>query len=331
MIALLGGLTVLGGTISSYRDLTSQLKDQIAKGSHAYVVTSSAARVLSPTRCEAVRNLQGVRTAGAQVRVYSTAASSAPDSVIAVWEGTAGLGEFMFPDLDEAHTIGAAAGRDVAAATGAAPGAVLRLEGASDYSVVVSGVSSLATERIKGSSRALFIPTARPASASACFVEALPGYEDALEATLTTWFGPANEWTVASLLPPGRFEVDIAEAARAGAMKWISPGFGLVIVVISASLWWSRRQEFALYDLLGFRPRHQLLMLFVEWSVTAMVPAICGAGLAVACLGLAGIHVELRHIAAAIVVAHFATICIAPAVGFVFVRGIRSVDLLKGA
>lgn len=331
VVAFLGGFASVGTAIGSAHELTHVLERQTALGVNAYIVTSSTSDSFPASQCEALRNVGGVESAGARLSVSTVEVASAPGTPISVWEVTPGFVSFVFPDLKPTTGAGLALGNTIAAELGASARGIVTVTPGGERYMHVSGASALAVERIKGANRTVLVPMAANAMVRTCFVEAEPAYKESVGEVLVSWFGPSGNWAVAPLLPPGQFEVDVEDSVRSGPSTWMSPVLGGVTVLVAACLWWSRRQEFALYDLLGLRTRELVSLIALEWIITVFSAALCGGLVALAYHGIKAIEPAFTAVMAAQISVYFLVICAAPAIGFVVVRAVRSADLLKGA
>lgn len=332
LVSLAVGFGATNAVVDGARDLTSVLQKQTELGANVYVVASPIGQNFSAAECEALRNVAGVKSAGARIGTYTATSSQAPSDPITIWEVTPGFVRIAFPDLSEESVPGGLYfGTAIAADVGVAPGSTLDIDREGGRFVVVSGESALSTERLNGSSRVALAPLISDAPASACFVEADVAYRDAVGKLLITWFGPASEWTVASLLPADRFEISVQDSLRNGSMMWIWAVLGGFAVLTASILSWSRRQEFALYGLLGLRAGHVLGLLTLEWIATMFAPAVCGGLLATIYLGPVEVDPLFGSATVVLIAAFYLVLCTAPALGFVLLRATPPVDLLKGA
>lgn len=331
VVALLCGFASVHGVIGSTRSLTDVLTLQTELGANAFVVSSPTSQNLVATDCEALRNIPGVRSAGTRLRVSTTAFISAPGTPVTIWDVTPGFVAFTFPDLELGATDGASFGRTIATDLGAVQGSMVIESRMANSYFAVSGVSSLSVERVRGSMQAVLVPVATNELVNSCFVEAHPAYRDSVEMLLASWFGPTSEWVVSPLAPPEQFEIDIGKAAQNGPMQLVSPLLAGFIIFLVASLWWSRRHEFALYSLLGFGPRHLLGLLSLEWSATVFAPTVAGGIAAFAVQGIHGIAPPFIPAAITQIAMFYVAVAATPAIGFFVVQSVRAVNLLKGA
>lgn len=331
VIALLCAFAAVYGVISSMRSLTGVMQLQTDLGASAFVVTSTTSQSLPVSDCEAVRNVVGVRSAGARLRTTTANFISAPDTSVTLWEVSPGFIDFVFPDLSRETSVGMTFGKTIATDLGATAGAVMvYADGTSRY-FTISAVSALSVERVRGSMQAVMVPVISDGVTNSCFVEAHPAYRESVEMALVSWFGPADQWDVSPLATPEQFEIDIDAAVQSQPMRLVSPLLAGITVLVSVSLWWSRRQEFALYGLLRFSAPQLVCLLTIEWGVTVLAPATAGGVAAIAATGVSGVSSALVPLGV-LQVALFGIVTITtPALGFVIIRSVRAVHLLKGA
>jgi hypothetical protein len=286
---------VVALSVGEAAGIETRYRSQVAQGRFVLVARSPGRDGLDAARCEALRDLPGVRSAGAVLQQTAAYPLAAPLRRFDLLTVTPGLVPVWFPDASPYSGPGLAAGDGVAAELGLVDGAVLQTNvagarsqsDASDAGVRRSRVATVlpAAVRSPEAGQMLFEVAVPAGRTSACFVEPRPASRAAVESALGGWFGVDELATVSPFLDEqltGR-QPEAELANRVSRWVWlagVSAAVGLVAV-----LWYGRREEFALYRLLGLRRGALGVLLATEAALTVAVPALIGGSVAlVVCL-----------------------------------------------
>ncbi|MCU1370212.1 MAG: hypothetical protein JWO77_1406 [Ilumatobacteraceae bacterium] len=351
-VAAVLAAAVVACSVAELAAIQGRFRDQVARGRFVLVARSVGSDGLDAGRCDALRDLEGVRSAGAILHedpTYPLAAPLRPYDRLVV---TPGLLAVWFPTSAGATDgTGLAVGADAAAELGLVPGAYLQTASTASRSHerLRPGDDTVARHRIvtvlpaairdPEAGRMLFETAAPTGTASACFVDPDPSARTAVEATLVGWFGRDQPASVAPLLDE-RQTGRQPEAELAGrAARWVWLTAALAISALMVVLWYGRREEFALYRLLGLRRRSIGLLLVVESTLIVALPGLVGAAIAlVTCLDpLTDVaHLDagspgLLSLVAADAASFAAALVLLPLGGWVAVALRSTFDVLKGS
>lgn len=319
-----------GAILASVGDLVSISNRQealVAQGSNVWNVTTAETEGLSASRCDSLNAVDGVKTAGAVLSMTYLESAIYDSEYVAVQIGTPGLVGAYWPSLGNgiAYSV---VGATVASRYGLVDQSQLILKEGPKQSVftVVPAASSP-----RGAAYDQLLLEIAPASGSTreCIVEASPGHRRSVEALLIGWFrgtevvvSPYIQLPEGSRLPQN----ELAERLSA----WFAPAAAVFVNAAIIGSWLMRRQEFALYALLGLKAKHILLMLLVEFAVLVVLP-IC-MGVVTALLILHSSISAQSTVEGAIfgLLGLGSLACVAPAIGIVALRPRKALERLRG-
>lgn len=308
--------------------LTSIWDSQIDRGLNVFIVTSDVPGTVPAERCNELLGVVGVRSAGAVLGTRTTSFASSPSLRVTVEHVTPGYVRVAFPQAENLRT--AAAGADLAKDLGMVDVGTLREVNAT-HGFSVSPVPPRPVSRFSGLENSLLLPSVARGFANECFVEAEPAYRDSVERTLSVWFKASQSWTVVPLVSADQVETDVASAVKEFPMRLIAPTLGVFVVILGLAIWWGRRQEFALYRLLGFRPGQILRMLCVEWLSLVLAPASAAALLALASSSPALIEPAFMPYGITWILMFFAALVTGPPIAIFTLFSVKPADVLKGS
>lgn len=257
--------------------VASQSREEANRGLHVAVVSDTQRQPLSAPRCEALAELEGVRYAGgvmASRRVYSPLL---PVDGIDLIEVSPSWVSIIWPDVNAADEL--VAGPKLAASLGLVPGAKIPIADDKSLSqpltVTVSSLSA-ATPRSTKYENALISVGPLFGTVGECLVEFEPEKFWSASALLTYWFA-GQEIVIREMYSRPETQSSPQQQLESMLLKYLpAPGFFIVAVVFLGQVW-SRRQEFALYSVLGSRPDEILILLTAEYSLRFCIPVIFGA------------------------------------------------------
>jgi hypothetical protein len=322
---------VLGGLALVELDATERVLALRAeldeRGAHVFIVRAEDG--LPAARCEALRGLTGVRSAGGVRLSEPVAPLVAPRLRFQAAAVTTGILPVWDPGYRQAEGTGFVIGRSVADELAVDSGARLTLaDGRRDVVADILDVD----DRYPEAARWIVEVVPPSGRVSECWVEFSPSASGIARDLLAAWFeGPGNQVEVRWLRPPDEFARDPARelATRPQAAAWLP--LGGVVGLLAALVSWLRRSEAALYAVLGVRKWGLVLMAQLEAVVVVSSGYLLGVAWAAAIaeavggpIGLDQVALAGRSAASAALVAMLA----APA-GVIPILRWRVVDLLR--
>jgi len=303
---------------------------QLSRGASAFVVSSSLPGVMDARRCDELQGVSGVRAAGAVLASTTGSFASSPDARVAIMEVTPGYVRAVFPSATAALD-GVAIGARVAQNNGVLPGAYLRLLDGSQSAMPVAVVDDGMAQRINGIDNAVLVPKPAVGVVDQCLVEAQPGAAKSVEELLVTWFPPEYNWTIVPLLTAPEFEIDAVRMMRDSPVPLLAAGAALVTGLLMWAILWSRRQDLALYRLLGVGTRAIVAMIWLEWAAVVLAPASLGVAIGFGFFGNGDILAEFRAYLVFPLCVYLVGLTVIPPVAHVLLVIAKPVDILKGA
>lgn len=330
-------------------DLTQTWRDQLARGANVFVVTSSTPNSVSAVRCDQLLHVEGVLSAGAVMSASTTAFASAPDDRVVVQEVTPGYVQVAFPEITrssgaaksfaKSQSSGVAVGQRAAMRTGASVGGSLTpvsaragVPGTSlAVPVPVSFVAETQALRSPTSDDAVLVPVPAAGFVSECTVEADADTRRSIELLLLSWFGSDEDWTVIPLLAAGNQSVNVAQAAVSMSALYLAPIAAAFVLLLYVIITWARRQELAIYTLLGTSRQQLLWMHALEWMLIGLAPSAVGATIAIGVVGGWAQEPILVPVLLTACAGYFGILLAAPPAAWALMLATRTVNALKGA
>lgn len=279
-----GGVIAL--SLSDVAGIAGRYRDQIRGGRFVLVARSAATTGLDASRCDALNGLGGVRSAGAVLgarSIYPAAAPARPYELLTV---TPGLVRTWFPQDVEPVVAGWVAGPEAARELGLTDRSTVAVFDSPQIKpkgaprpVTVERILAPSPRRDEAD-RDLFQVSPPTGRAPTCYVDVDPASLEAVDQALTAWFASADRVGVTGLLEDrARGRTPEAELdARTSAPAWAAGT--AIVTVLTVLLWYGRRDELALYRLLGASRRTVATLLAVEAVATVLVPAVVGIAFA---------------------------------------------------
>ncbi|WP_454173096.1 hypothetical protein [Microbacterium maritypicum] len=271
----------------------AMLEQDIAEGRSIMVVGSSGGRI-STERCDLLRSVAGVTTAGAVLRsVELRSAGGRPISAVLV---TPGLPVLQWPELPDLAPRSIVVPSTQNALASGVPTPVM-IDGAERQ--LTAGGLAMSAGRISSLHSVVMIPSSFQSLASECYIEATPGAEAGVAALSAAWF-PASEGARTIPLVPGKpAGATGQELLSSSPQLWvILCAVGIIVFAVGSSVW-SRRHDFAVYQQLGLSHRGSLVMSLVESTITVYIPAAGGILAAVVIAAFGEVRTEALEFASA--------------------------------
>lgn len=276
----------------SFADTTrieSQWTEQVYAGSNVLSITAAGAEggsSLDAHRCDAMRSIGGVRSAGAIMYTYEVFAEASPSERFAVIEVTPGYLQVAYPRDPRVARASAVAGASVVERLGVVSGGVFayRPRDQQQSFTVHVDVATSETARREPFDRAVMTAVGNPGSTYECMVEAQPGSIDAVASAAQMWFAP-TEVKVVPELQNNTLIADPTTELRTRFSQWVPIVLGGALVIVVLMTWWSRRADYANYRAFGLTAPQMILLLTTETALTFWLPIVVGSSLA--CLALA--------------------------------------------
>lgn len=298
-------------------------------GGYSYTVVSPTA--ISQQRCDDFRGTEGVRASGVIRAIERVKLRSQPDSPAYLVRVTPGLIGAMFPAERIAPDAGVIAGERLAGMLGLVAGADVAITpdqaGSASLAVVVDQVSTTPA-RTETWNDAIVVVEPASGDGGTCIVEFEPAYAGFALALASHWFA-ADAVTLDPVTVVPREGVGAIERIGSRASTLVPVVGGILVLLVACAQWWARRNEFAVYRLLGVA-RHRLWRILVAETLVgvALPAALAAAATTIAVLPMIG---QEGAVALGWDLTSLATIIIlVPGVGFALVSGVRTTDAIGG-
>lgn len=286
----------------------AMLEQDIVEGRSIMVVGSGGGQI-STERCDLLRSVKGVTTAGAVLRaVELRSAGGRPISAVLV---TPGLPVLQWPELtDLAAGSVVVPSTENAFASGVPTPAMI--DGAEHQ--LTAGGAAISAGRISSLHSMVMIPSSVQSVASECYVEASPGAEAGIAAVAAAWFPAAEGARTIPLVPGKPAGATSQELLSSSPQLWVILCAVVTLVFAVGSSVWSRRHDFAVYQQLGLSHRGSLVMSLVESTITVYIPAAGGILAAVIIAALGDVRTEALEFAGASATMFLLGIAVVPVV-----------------
>lgn len=329
LAATLGSAIIVLGWLD-LTDIEAGWERQVHAGVYAFSITTSDQTFLDAARCDELETIDGVRAAGAVLSVTTVYPTTNPRTAYLLVGATPGYASVAFPGLEGATMAGAVAGLSVSAELGLADGSTFayRTGSAGETSAIDIDLAANSPSRFEVSDSAVIVALAPEGGVSECIVEAWPGHERAVEAVIGSWF-PMKQTVAKSVARVDASDRDVAGDLRTRLSQWAPLVAAFILGGYLLLDWWSRRQEFALYRMLGMSGKQELLVLTLETLTKAFVPLCFGAFVTISILGnqMTGMSADgaLRDLVAV-------SLCLLtlPVIAGLVMQRVSMIDAIKG-
>lgn len=272
-VCLLAGAGVGAATTVEVAQVSHAAHAQYLAGATAVEVVGEGGSPLDATRCHALIGVDGIVSSGGVMAAESVRLGTEPDADVRLLTATPGYPAAAWPELENMGPLSVIAASDLAR-SGLRSGGTVQIS--SPYlDVALLHVDAVPDEvSVTGADR-LLVVTAPPRGVVAnCLVLATPSAAPNVVALLTTYFGDGA--TMRQVLLPSALVTSPDELLhlRLSQYGWLIGGLLCAIALLGN--WFARRDQFALYRLLGSSERLILVMLVVELACACLLPAQLG-------------------------------------------------------
>lgn len=310
LVFLAVGAGVSAFTISDVERIADVAEAQYRAGAFVYEVVGPSGERVDALRCNALNGEAGVSAAGGVMARTAVSLASQPDAELRLLTVTPHFIAAAWPG-DHATTSPSTFAGSALMDLGVRDEASVRYR-VRDGDQQLIDIDAIASTRAVTGAEAVLVEVAPPSgTVDSCLVLVKPSVDGEAYDALAGLFGPGT--TVRELLPPSGLVAD-PEAlfdGRLSAYAWLAASIVCAIALFGS--WLGRRQEYALYRLIGFSEGAVFAMLCTEAALVCVLPAQLGL-----ILGMGTQPLELLTSAAlALDVARFdAAILVLPAVGY---------------
>ncbi|MCC6376384.1 MAG: hypothetical protein IT191_05135 [Microbacteriaceae bacterium] len=252
-----------------------QSKTQLESfGAHSFVLVAPGGKRPDAQRCQEAENIEGVRAAGGVMSTSFVRLSLQPDITVRNLTVTPGYIAAAWPNLPNAKTFSVAIGPGLSY-LGLSPGSSIF------YSNRVGRVATTRVDAVievvsvTGDDRVLLESAIPQGTVESCLVTAVPAASTNVSLTLRDWFGVGTSIQDVLNRSPLNTDPQLQYKVRFSQFGWAAGGF--IFFAILLGFWVSRRNEFALYRLLGFSEVQVFAMLCFETFYLGLLPAQLGA------------------------------------------------------
>lgn len=271
-------------TATAAADTAAQEADfdkQVAAGSTTWTLTSGNGTPLPVPRCDALNTVTGIHAAGAIMAATDIYPVTAPTTRITLLTVSPGYLAAAFPNVSPDTTV--LAGTGAATRLGLGDGATLDYRTTTDATAPTTTltVAQAATERgrIDGINDAILIASPATGTSDGCLAAVDPGAWTVSALVVQGWFAAAHRPLAAPLVLPNDLVADPDRGLRARPSRYVGIAAGLAILVMLTAAWLSRRNEYALYRMLGLTRLRLVAMLTVDTIALGVIPLQAAAGL----------------------------------------------------
>ncbi len=308
---------------SSYGDgtvVTEQLRVYTHSGVYAFMVTSAVEEQrLSAVSCEQLNSVNGIKAAGGLQSEALGEVILGDRFSVSIIRGTPGLARFLWPETRPRGS--AVIGARAAQRAGVASASALIYTASGREQIVTVNAVAAPTMRGERLDDTLFIAEAltNDAEVERCLIEPEPPYARAAQQLALSWFD--GEVRINPYFHPGHASTDPQRTLENRMSRWIPLVAAITVWAVLVLTWSGRRNDYALYRVLGLNRRSLLLMLAVESALLAIVPTFAGITLALGATNLPLSHIELSLVSVAVGQLVMSTI-VTPLLGYAIV-GLR--------
>ena len=287
------GACVILATASNVDDIVLAHDAQQLRGLSTLSITSLDGRPISASACDAISSVGSVVASGGGIwtKDITVANGATPIKVRYV---TPGYLAIAYPE-QSMRAVTSVAGKDLVEEIGVTPGATLRASTPNDGEFPIDAVANNPS-RVSGINRDLLMAVAPLGNVSECLVEASDGQAERVSSLVPSFF--STQVVVRAFLQSGDIDRNPAQelAYRWSRIVWIAVAGAMI--ALTAPAWAARRQEAALYRLLGFDRRSLGAVVALETLVTTVAPAQIASVWVLAIIKVSGGHVTLTALAA---------------------------------
>ncbi|MFK0008008.1 hypothetical protein ACIQTZ_13235 [Paenarthrobacter sp. NPDC090520] len=250
--------------------------DEVNRGLHVAVVTDKQRNPLSATRCESLTKVEGIKYAGGVLASHRVYSPMFPVDGVDLLEVSPSWVKIVWPSLSEPGEI--LAGPRLAQTLGLVSGAKLPIantKGLADlHTLTITGMPA-ATPRSERYDNALIAVGAVRGTVGECVVQFEPSKFWSASAILTHWFG-GSEIVTRMLYTRPDTQPSPQVQLESMLLKYLPVAGFAIIALAFLSQVASRRQELALYRVIGSNSQQVLTLLCSEFFLRFYGPLIFG-------------------------------------------------------
>jgi hypothetical protein len=274
ILATVTGAAICGATRFDLERIAEQQRHQIEAGSTSFQIVGPGGARVDARRCAAASAIDGVIAAGGIWRTEAVSLPLQPSDSFQLVSATPGFIAAAWPTLGSASKSSVVLGPKYAD-YGARPGSTLTFASDSTTSgrLHVDAVASIPATI--GLDRSIVVTAPAEGRLDSCLVRSQPNQYSNVGAALRGWFGDGTSVQEVLLRSDLNADPQRLLEQRPSGYGWLVAG--LMLLIVASGAWVSRRSEFALYRLLGFRESSLVLMLVAETTALLLIPAQLGA------------------------------------------------------
>jgi len=294
LISAAAGACVILATVSNVDAIVRAHELQQLRGLSTISVTSVDGHALSAASCDAMNSISAVEAAGGAIRTDEVAVANAA-SPVKVRYVTPGYLAAAYP-AEQLRGKTSIAGEDLKKEIGLTDGSALAVTTPTHDRGLHVAVAATSPSRLSGINRDVLIAVAPSGGVSECLVQASDG-QATLVSSLVGPFFP-EPIVVRPFLQADAVDRDPATelANRWSGILWMGIAASVILLVVIG--WAARRQETALYRLLGFDRRSLGAVVAFETLVTTVVPAQLASLWALSLVPITGGQITLTAVSA---------------------------------
>lgn len=292
--AAVGAVVVLA-TAGNVDDIVQAHEAQQLRGLSTLSLTALDGEPISASACDSINAVSLVNSAGGVLSVKRIEVVNG-EVPITIRYVTPGYLAVAYPQ-EAVRGLDSVAGHDLVDEIGVISGTLIRdASNLNPVEPIVVDAAASQRARFDGINRDVLLSQAPVGDVSECLVDVADGQADRVTTVLPTFF--TTQVVVRPFLPPDQVDRNPALELehRWSSSVWVGGGLGIVLFVLFA--WWSRRNETALYRLVGFDRRSIAAIVGLETVLVALVPAQLASFCVLALLPVEGGAVTLAALTA---------------------------------
>lgn len=275
-------MAVLGGSWWQTSEIFETWQTQRIAGYDIYSVRATSGDRMEASRCDQLRYVEGVISAGGILRTTSIRPQSNPSSAFWLVTATSGTLPLLFPEEPAARFASVIAGALISSELGLSPQSEVGFLTTRDSGVrqITVDVATSSTSRIEQFDNTVLVAGPAVGKIGECLVESTPSGKASVNQLLRDWF-PQQNVQVTSFVRTSQTDRDPVTELRQRTGQWLPLLSGVAVGALIVTLWWARRAEFAVYRLLGLGRQGLAVLLTVETFWKVWLPTAIGAGIAI--------------------------------------------------
>lgn len=332
VVSLLVGGSVVVATHLDVTAISERASRQLFRGVNVLVVTTQDRSPMSLEACERLASVEGVLRAGGVARSEMVHTSLDPRNNLLLLSVSPSWLQIVWPDSPK--LTGVAVGNALASRLGLVSGSTVPLvstgsnpKGSANLEIQQVLPVSPRSDRFESAAVYVASPTE---TVGECLVESESGAVEKVRSIPANWFFPSPVF-VRPFYSLDHLQLTPQQELDSRPSK-IGPFLGFAILLsLTIGRWAARKQDFALYRVLGLKEQQLAVMLVFDSALTVWGPAIFGgtgatfAGLCLLRASPVAAELSLLDYAALVFL-----LLIVPASGWLWLRLVSVSDSLKG-